>query len=988
MAYQYKSVGPSWRRHKINDKKRGKIKLPKFLRKIDKKMLTKNAALIIIAAVVLGSIFMLGVFAWATKDLPDPDELIVRDVAQSTKIFDQSGEHLLYEIHGNENRTLIQLDDLPQHLIDATISVEDQQFYKHSGFNPVRIFKGVVFGTLFKGRAEGGSTLTQQFVKNAVLTNERRISRKIKELVLSIELERRFTKDEILQMYFNEIPYGSTNYGVESAAQAYFGKTVSEINLAESATLAALPKAPSRYLNNPDLLDERRDLILQMMVNEGYIEQEEADLAQKQNVVINDRLTNIDAPHFVLWIKEQLEEEYGERLVEQGGLRVITTLDYDKQMAAEEAVTNHVDETGERYGFTNAALVAIDPHNGQILAMVGSKDYFDDDIDGQVNVALRNRQPGSSFKPIVYTAAFEEGYTPNTVVWDVKTDFPSTTGTYSPNNYDLNERGPVTLRTALQGSLNIPAVKTTYLVGVEDAINFAEGLGYTTFGDRSRFGLSIVLGGAEVKLLEHVNAYAVFANEGTYREPVAILKVEDSEGQVLFEWKEDKGKKVLDENYARMISNVLSDNAARSYVFGGSSHLQLGSRPVAAKTGTTNDYRDGWTIGYTPTLVAGVWGGNNDNSEMARGAGGSTVAAPIWNAFMKAALEGEGIEYFAAPEIPVTGKAALDGALAETSVMIDKATQKLATEYTPETYREEVTYAEYHNILHYVDRADPLGAEPGAESGDAQYQSWEAAVVTWLDAKTEETGIEIVQGTAPTEEDDVHVPENIPEVEIVNPDSGQHFSDRDLELDVEASAARGVARVEYYLDGFYLTTSYRSDGHAMTTIPNTIDRGQHTLRAIAYDDVDNSAIHEININIDSDPDASTFDFRSPQNNENIDPVNETYSVVLEIADPGAYDSVTLYYGAFGTYPAEVVNTVENPGSPFVTFDWILPGAGDYALRGRADASGDGTDLNTATILVHVGDAPEQPEEEPTEGEEDTEEEPGEYDPDALNPFAQ
>ncbi|MBU0531232.1 MAG: PBP1A family penicillin-binding protein [Candidatus Uhrbacteria bacterium] len=985
MAYQYKDVGPSWRRHKINNKKRGKIKLPGFLKKIDKKMLTKNAALIIIAAVVLGSIFMLGVFAWATKDLPDPDELIVREVAQSTKIFDQSGEHLLYEIHGNENRTLVQLDELPQYLIDATISVEDQQFYKHGGFNPVRIFKGVVFGTLFKGRAEGGSTLTQQFVKNAVLTDERKISRKIKELVLSIEIERRFSKDQILQMYFNEIPYGSTNYGVESAAQSYFGKTVSEINLAEAATLAALPKAPSRYLNNPDLLDERRDLILQMMVSEGYIEQDDADLAQKQNVVINERLSNIDAPHFVLWIKEQLEEEYGERLVEQGGLKVTTTLDWDKQQAAEEAVTSKVEENGERYGFTNAALVAINPHNGQILAMVGSKDYFDDDIDGQVNVALRDRQPGSSFKPIVYTAAFEKGYTPNTVLWDVKTDFPSTTGTYSPNNYDLNERGPVTIRTALQGSLNIPAVKATYLVGVENAINFAEALGYSTFGDRSRFGLSIVLGGAEVKLLEHVNAYAVFASEGTYHEPVAILKVEDSEGQTLFEWEESKGKKVMDENYARMITDVLSDNAARAYVFGGSNNLQLGSRPVAAKTGTTNDYRDGWTIGYTPSLAAGVWGGNNDNSEMARGAGGSTVAAPIWNAFMKAALADEGIEYFAEPEIPITGKAVLDGALAETTVTIDKATQKLATDYTPASYREEVTFAEYHNILYYVDRADPLGEAPGAESKDPQYQSWENGVVKWLTAKSEETGIEIVQGTAPTETDDVHVPENIPKVEIVNPSSGQHFDTRDLELDVEAGAARGISRIEYYLDGFYLTTSYRSDGHAMTTIPNTIDRGQHTLRAIAYDDVDNSAIHEININIDSDPAASKFDFHSPQNNEQIDPVAATYSVVLELSDPSQYEFVTLYYGAFGTYPAEVIGTVESPSSPFITLDWTLPGTGNYALRARADAVGDGTDLSSPTILVHVGQAAEQPTEEPVT-EEPTE--PGEYDPDALNPFAQ
>lgn len=979
MTRKNNNIGGGWKTHNVRRRKS-----KKFWQKWDKKTMIKNIILAAAGLAVLGSIFMLGVFAWATRDLPEPGELLERNIEQATKIYDRTGEHLLYEIHGNENRTLVQLEDIPESLTNATITVEDQQFYKHRGFNPFRIVWSVVYGQIVKGRAAGGSTITQQLVKNAILSDERKISRKIKELILSIEIERRFDKDEILQMYFNEIPYGSTNYGVESAAQSYFGKTVSEITLAESATLAALPKAPSRYLNNPDLLDERRDLILAMMVNEGYLDQESADAAIAEEVVIKDQVSNIDAPHFVLWVKEQLEEKYGERLVEQGGLKVITTLDWDKQQAAETAVSEHVEATGEQYGFSNASLVAIDPKTGQILAMVGSKDYFDDEIDGQVNVALRPRQPGSSFKPIVYTAGFTMGYTPNTVLWDVKTDFPTVTGTYSPNNYDLGERGPVTIRTALQGSLNIPAVKMLYLVGVEQAATFAESLGYTTLADRSRFGLSMVLGGAEVELLEHVNAYATLANEGVHHETSAILRVEEPNGNMLEEWKESSGVKALGANYARMITNVLSDNNARAYVFGTGSKLQLGGRPVAAKTGTTNDYRDGWTIGYTPSLVAGVWGGNNDNTEMAYGAGGSTVAAPIWNAFMRAALADAPVEHFTAPEIPQTGKAMLDGNLPATTVKIDKASGKLATEYTPDTFAEETTFAEYHNLLYYVDRYDPLGDVPGAESSDSMFAPWENAVQNWLTREEEETGITITEGEPPTEYDDLHVPANFPSIQIESPSSGESLADRNIEIKVDGDAPRGIDRVEYYLNGYYLTTGTGTNT-TFATIPNTIDRGTYTLRAIAYDDIDNSAIHEISVKITSDPADDTFLIHNPTNNESIDPMGETYSVVLELENPGSYDSISLYMLPYGESLREVVATVENPSSPFITIDWALPAAGDYIVSARA--RGDSGNLDTAGILVHVTSNVSEPEPEECEGE-DCEEEEEPYNPDELNPFNQ
>jgi 1A family penicillin-binding protein len=979
MAYQYTKQGPSWRRHKL--KKRRKRPFKKF----DKKTLMKNVILAIAAIFVLGLIFSLGVFAWAVKDLPNPDELIDRNVVQSTKIYDSTGEHLLYEIHGDKNRTLVELEDIPQSLIDATITVEDQQFYKHSGFNPVRIFKGVVIGQLFDGYATGGSTITQQFVKNAVLTNERRVSRKIKELILSIELERRFSKDEIIQMYFNEIPYGSTNYGCESAAQAYFNKPVSDLSLAESATLAALPKAPSRYLNNPDLLDERRDLILYMMVGEGYITQEESDLASEEEVLIADSVSNIDAPHFVLWVKELLEEEYGERLVEQGGLRVTTTLDFDKQQIAEDVVSEKVDAMGPSLGFTNASLVATDPNNGHILAMVGSKDYFNEEIDGAVNVALRPRQPGSSFKPIVYTTTFEEGYTPNTVLWDVETTFPTVTGDYEPKNYDLGERGPVTIRTALQGSLNIPAVKAVYLTGTEDALTFAEKIGYTTFEDRSRFGLSIVLGGAEVYLLEHVGAYATFANQGVYHEPVAILKVEDSEGEILQEWEESGGSKAMDTNIAAMITDVLSDNSARAYVFGTDSYLQLGGRPVAAKTGTTNDYRDAWLLGYTPSLAAGVWAGNNDNSEMVKGSGGSTAAAPIWNEFMRQALEGKTIESFPEPEIPTTGNPILDGQLPETTVTIDKASGKLATDYTPDSQRQETTFAEYHTTLHYIYKDDPLDSVPKNPDSDPMYEPWENAVVDWINRKQEETGITIVQGEPPTEYDDVHIPGNRPDIEITSPDTGEKLTSRHLQLAADADAPRGVDRVEYYIDGLYLTTDHSSPFSTYVMLPNTIDRGWHNLQAVAYDDVDNSSTHEISINVQVDPAMSSFDFRSPTNNQTIVPVAENFSVVLELQDHEDFHSVSLYSELQGSGSKLFAGSTTSPSSPFVTINWILPEAGEYILTARADSVG-GDDLETLGILVHVEESTFEPEEEPTEEGEETEPEPEEELPPNLNPF--
>lgn len=924
----------------------------------------KNIALGAVLLGIVGSLGMLGTFAYYSRDLPDPSQLTERSISQTTKIYDRTGEHLLYEVYGEENRTLVKIQEgfckddpalatdpngIPLRMLQATITAEDRSFCEHGGFS----VKGLLRAVVYLGRRGGGSTLTQQLVKNAILSNERRIARKIKELIISIELERRYSKDEILQIYFNEIPYGSTYYGVEAAAQNYYGKHVNELTLAQMATLAAMPQLPTYYMNNPDDLEARRDWILDGMVEQGFVSQEEADAAKQEDSSVSVHVTKIDAPHFVFHVKEQLEEDYGQYQAENGGLKVITSLDYDLQKIAEEEVEKGVEAKGEQFAFSNGALLSLDPKTGQILAMVGSKDYFDDDIDGQVNITLRPRQPGSSFKPIVYTAGFEKGYTPNTILWDVNTDFSTGSSPYAPRDYDLGERGPLRVRSALQGSLNIPAVEMTYLVGVENVLQFAERLGYTTFEDRSRFGLSVGIGAGEVKMIEHVGAFAAIANDGVRHEPVSILRVEGPDGSVLQEWKADQGEKALDANVARMTSNVLSDNAARAYVFGESSYLQLGDRPVAAKTGTTNDFYDAWTMGYTPSLVTAVWVGNSEYVPMKRGADGSVVAAPIWNAYMRRALDGKPIEAFAQPEIPTTGKSILDGIMPGTTVTVDKASGKLATEYTPSAYREERLYAEYHSVLHYVDRSDPLGPMPENPSADPQYALWEQAIADWIARREAETGIAIEQSAPPTEYDDVHVPANFPSVHFTDPSDGTELNDRSLSLSVSAEARRGVTRVEYYLDGDFLGADTGEPWRLSTTIPDTVSRGYHTLKAVAYDDVGNSGADSIGIRVNSDATASSFEIVDPKSGQTIERAGTTYTVVASLGSPGDYSSVSLYAQRIGSGSKSLIETKFDPESPYVTFTWTLPEDGDWAVSAEASPKSGENRIQTIGAIVHL-----------------------------------
>lgn len=881
-------------------------------------------------------IFLVGAFAWYSRSLPDPSKLMERNISQSTKIYDREGKSILYDIHGNEKRTLVKLADIPDFVEWATVASEDRYFYEHKGFNLFAMFKGVVLDPLRGKRARGGSTLTQQLVKNAILTNERRISRKIKEFILSYRIEKVFSKDEILQMYLNEIPYGSVAYGIESASQTFFNKSVNELTMGQAAVLVALPQAPTYYSPYGSHLSElfvRQKYVLSQMVENGYITADEAAKAGAEKIEFAMKRASITAPHFVMYVKEILSNALGEELVETGGLKVITTLDLNKQKIAEAAVVSGVEAKGKQYNFYNAALISLDPKTGQVLAMVGSKDYFDLEHDGNVNVVLSPRQPGSSIKPLIYTAAFQKGYTPDTVLYDVETTFKTDTKDYHPKNYDLAEHGPVTMRRALAGSLNIPAVKTIHLVGVQKVIDLLELFGYTTFEDRSRFGLSLVLGGGEVKLIEHAAAYATMANAGIYHPPVAILRVEDNNGNVLMEFEERK-RAVIDPAVINLTTSILSDNAARAYIFGEKNFLILPDRPVAAKTGTTNDYHDAWTVGYTPSLVTGVWVGNNDNSEMKRGADGSVIAAPIWNEYMKKALAGTPVESFPSPKIEKTGKPVLDGDIAaEKIIKIDKFSGKLATDLTPASAVVEKKFRDAHCILHYVYKDDPRGGAPDDPAkADQQYQNWEEALRAWVKKKAEKSGGEYLSEMPPTETDNLHIEANKPTVFIISPANNQTIGDSYLAVSANASAPRGVARVEFYLDKKKLGEKRQLPYDFQYPISSYFVKGFHQLRVVAYDDVENSNEAQVELNILADFPAPGAVWQFPAEGTVLSQQNFPVPLKVELSDLLASEKVNFFQKNIQTGQINSIGAVILPDKIEALIQWpAVYEKGEYEL---------------------------------------------------------
>lgn len=766
---------------------------------------------ILLAIIAFAFLFAGTILFWfATTPIPDINDFETRRVPQSTKIYDRTGTVLLYDVYGSIRRTTVPLDQVSPYIKKAVIAIEDPTFYSHIGIEPKAILRAIIADIITMDFGQGGSTITQQVVKNTILSSEKTITRKVKEWVLAIKLEQTYTKDQILNVYLNETPYGGTIYGIEEASQAFFGKPAKDITLAEAAYLAALPQAPtyySPYGNHRDALESRKNRVLDRMVENGSITEEERNEAQNTEVVfVQNGEVGIKAPHFVFYIREYLEQKYGSDAVYKDGLKVITTLDYELQKQAEEIVRTYALSNEKNFNASNAGLVAIDPTTGQIITMVGSRGYFDPEIDGKFNVTVANRQPGSSFKPFIYATAFARGYAPETVLFNLKTqfstacapDFFETTDVcYSPENYDGNYGGPLSLRDALAQSVNIPAVKLLYLVGIDNAIATAERMGITGLAEAGRYGLTLVLGGGEVKLLDMVSAYGAFATEGIRHPATGILEVSDTRGKVLEKYT-DTSTRVLDEQTARQISDILSDNVARTPAFGANSALYFPGFEVAVKTGTTNDYKDAWIIGYTPSIVVGTWAGNNDSSSMAKKVSGFIVA-PLWHEFMQVIMEKYPAGQFIKP-IP---------------------TDQSVPNIIKGVWNVPGNDGALHSILYWVNKESPLiGGQPSNPARDSQYALWEYPVRLWSALQGTGTippggtpGVEIRPFTISSPSQNATVPVNTP-----------------ITITLQPGIGHTITSVSYYLDGTFIgTVTVQPFG---TTFTPTVE-GSHRLEAVA-----------------------------------------------------------------------------------------------------------------------------------------------------------
>jgi membrane peptidoglycan carboxypeptidase len=821
------------------------------------KKILRWAGIVVGAGFIGFTIFVLII----SRDLPDINQVGVNNV-QSTKIFDRTGTHLLYEVYQDKRRTLLDLKDISPQVVHATIAVEDKHFYDHKGIRILSIIRGSFYKLIGRDAGSGGgSTITQQYLKLAVIGDDRSsfikiFYRKIKEIILAIRMEQKYSKDQILALYLNEIPYGFTNYGIQSAAQSYYGKNAKDLTIAQAATLAAIPNRPNTYVKNPDALKNRRNVILNLMAEQGYITNEERDQAKSENSDLDIKAGIFDAPHFVMYVREQLYNQYGKNIVGTNGFKVITSLDYDKQKMAERIVKEHIDKFAKPYNASTGALVAIDPKTGQILAMVGSPDFNNKENKGEFNVVVDgNLQPGSSFKPFVYLAAFEKGYTPDTVLYDVRTQFDAT---FNPGNGNGKEMGLITMRKALQGSLNIPAVKTMYLVGYEDTIKFAERFGYT--GLTGDYGLSMVIGGAELNMLEHANGYATLANNGVYNAPASILKIESDKGETLYEWKQDS-KEVIKPELVATLDSVLTDNNARAFVFGSKNYLTLPGRPVAAKTGTTQKAYDAWTLGYTPSLAVGVWVGNPVRLPMKKG--GEGLAGPIWNQFMREALASTTVENFPAPPPNTATKPVLRGSDGGIKLKINSLTGRIATSSTPSELIVEQTFLPPHDILYYVKRNDPRGDPPTNPADDPQFQRWEDGLQKWVKAKTDK-GEQVILSEPPTEYDNGYSSELAPAISIVSPTPGQTIVDRNMKFVANATSPRGVSQVKFFIDGQYIGMSTAAP-FELNYYAETLSRGVHTLKVVAMDDQGNWKQEEtsFSLEVDLDPPSVSWTENSP-----------------------------------------------------------------------------------------------------------------------------
>ncbi len=906
--------------------------------------------------VALGILLIAILFFYYTRDLPDPGKLLDRQIPESTKIFAKDGSQL-YEIHGEYKRTQVSLGQIGTDLQHATIAVEDKNFYKEGGISFTGIVRAAIADVLTLHKSQGASTITQQFVKNAILTNQKSWDRKIREAILSIAIDARFSKNQILEMYLNEIPYGRNAYGVEAAAQSYFGKSANNLDLAESAYLAALPQAPTYYNPlgpNRQALDDRKNTILSLMKDQGYITNDQMKQAQGEKVDFSPLSNNMVAPHFVLYVENYLANKYGESTLEEGGLKVYTTLDPKLQSIAEQVVKDDAAKEQKKYKVGNAALVAIDPKTGQILAMVGSKDYFgapeptgcspgkNCTFEPNVNVALSLRQPGSSFKPYVYVTAFGKqfNYTPASPLFDLTTDFGTYNGKdYIPHNYNGENNGLVNMRKALAGSLNVPAVKTLDLVGVNNATKTAHDLGIAS--PLADCGLSLVLGGCEVRLLDHTAAYAALANEGLKNDATAILKIEDSSGNVLEQY-QNSAKQVVDPQAAYELINILTDNNSRSFIFGANSPLILPDRTVAAKTGTTQNWHDGWTLGFTPSLAAGVWAGNNDGEFLAKNADGVVVAAPIWHDFMLKALANTPAEDFTVP--PGIQQAT-----------VDDASGKLPTQYSPSTHTE--IFADYsvptdYDNVHVNQAFDSTTNLPATSLTPQQNLVYKVCSVYHSEMPNNPNWEDPVQAWAATQPDVCPAGTTVTiqpppggntgslTVQILDPADGDNLTSLPFTVNVQANSPNTISRVDLSIDGIF----YKSllGAPFVFTVDKTLNSGQHTIAVRATDNQNQTADTSVSVNYGSVQQSLTI--TDP-------PAGTTANFPLNITaeSPKLYGQVNFFYQKDGG-AAQALGPAFNISHLGDTYQYSLtwtapPPSGSYKIFAQSDTGAASPKIN-------------------------------------------
>jgi len=844
-------------------------------------LLTYLATFILIS-MVTGTFVVIIVLAAVSRQLPNPNQLLERSYELSTKINDRNDKPI-FEVYGEKNRTLVKLDEISPHVTHATLAIEDANFYAHKGFS-IKGMLRALRNTITGRGLQGGSTLTQQVIKNTLLTQERTVLRKLKELILSLQLENKYAKDEILQMYLNESPYGGQNYGIYTAAKTYFNKQPGELTLPEAAYLAGLPQRPSHYSQfgtNPEAGMERRLAVLKLMHDKGwqgpdgnryYISDEEYEMAQQVELEFESSSIPFKAPHFVFFVKQKLIELFGEEFVEQGGLRVKTTLDLDFQETAQEIVYQEV-EASKGYNVYNGGLVAIEPSTGHIIAMVGSKGYFLDSepagcmsgitgddsclFESELNVTLAKRQPGSAIKPVTYATMLSQGYTASFMLLDVPTKFPGEAPEkpYVPENYDGIFRGPKTLRKALGNSLNIPAVKSLAIVGIDNMIDMAEELGISTFKERERYGLALTLGGGETKLMELTGAFTTFANGGVFNEPTPIIEVTDARGNVLYAWRENSGNKALGEDVAFLISDILSDDGARSEVFGFGSMLKIPNYQVAVKTGTTDDKRDNYALGFTPEIAIGVWVGNNNNDAMnPYVASGITGATPIWNKAMAAYLQEfhpDGTAKFEAPEN--VKKYEVD----EFTGMLPYGDRGARWEWFIKG-TEPSSVSDWYKRIE-ICKVDGKIANNSCKDADrtkrktfidiqAELPEWQMYVDKWISenySDEEEYFPPKIRTCLDFEDDgDVKDSDDIC-VYIVNYNDGDKVP-LDFRLSVEVSSAQDVKEVRVYKDGERITAD-KSEPYGYNFELSAKDIGEHTFKVVAKDEDGNSDEEEIKL---------------------------------------------------------------------------------------------------------------------------------------------